>query len=136
MKLKTTLLIILSLTFRLGYAQENIIELPLTPEIGYGPFRMALKGVSANNEDKENPWLDTYLKISKLPQGLAEIKQGSIDAYMYQSVYQDYLQGNITKEWYEQLQKSWGWIPDTLQLSKTPLKTKVAFAMGKIRTVT
>ncbi|MFV0587833.1 TlpA family protein disulfide reductase [Bacteroides reticulotermitis] len=131
MKLKTTLLIILSLTFRLGYAQENIIELPLTPEIGYGPFRMALKGVSANNEDKENPWLDTYLKISKLPQGLAEIKQGSIDAYMYQSVYQDYLQGNITKEWYEQLQKSWGWIPDTLQLSKTPLKTKVAFAYGK-----
>ena len=131
MKLKTTLLIILSLTFRLGYAQENIIELPLTQEIGYGPFRMVLRGVSANNENKDNPWRDTYLKLTKLPQGLTEIQQGSIDTDIYQSVYQDYLQGNITKEWYEQLQKSWGWTPDTLQLSKTPLKTKIAFAYGK-----
>lgn len=38
---------------------------------------------------------------------------------------------NITKDRYEELQKSWDWEPDTLALSKEPLKTKIAFAFGK-----
>jgi peroxiredoxin len=38
--------------------------------------------------------------------------------------------GNITKEWYEELQKSWNWTPDTLILSKTPVRTKIAFVWG------
>ena len=39
--------------------------------------------------------------------------------------------GNITKDWYEALHKLWNWIPDTANLSKSPLKTKIAFVYGK-----
>ena len=131
MKLKIRLLLVLSLAIQLGYAQGNIIELPLKQQIGYGSFRMALKGISPFPENKDNPWVNTYPKITKFPQGLTDIKQGSIDTNIYQAVYQDYLLGNITKEWYAELQQSWGWTPDTLNLSKEPLKTKIAFVSGK-----
>ena len=73
----------------------------------------------------------TYLKVKEGQIGLTDIKYGEIETNMNQSVYQDYLLGNITKERYEELQKSWNWIPDTLNLSKTPIKTKIAFAYGK-----
>jgi thiol-disulfide isomerase/thioredoxin len=41
------------------------------------------------------------------------------------------LVGNISEKRYEMLQKSWSWIPDTLNLSKDQLQCKVAFAFGK-----
>ncbi len=50
---------------------------------------------------------------------------------MYQFVYQNYLLGNISKDRYEELKKSWNWEPDTTILSKEPLKTQIAFAFGK-----
>jgi len=41
------------------------------------------------------------------------------------------LLGNITRERYERLQKILNWVPDTLNLSKKPLKCKIAIAYGK-----
>lgn len=132
MKLRIIILIALCSTYLFSYSQETIIELPLTPQNGYGPFRMALGGMSANSDSDENsPWRRTYLKVTGVPKGLTDIKYGDIETNIYQSVYQNFLLGNITKEWYEELQKSWNWIPDTLNLSKTAVKTKIAFAYGK-----
>ena len=131
MKLKELKLIAVLAVFLLGCSPEKIVELPLTKQIGYGRFEMGFGGISPVAEHENNPWKNTYLKVSKLPEGLTDLKYGNIETNIYQSVYQNYLLGNITKEWYEELQKSWRWTPDTLTLSKNPVKTQIAFAYGK-----
>ena len=127
---KIAVMILLSINL-LSCSHDKIVELPLTLQNGYGPFRMGLGGIAPNSENESNPWYKTYLKVAKFPEDLTDVKYGHIETNIYQSVYQDYLLGNITKEWYDGLQKSWNWTPDTLNLSKTPIKTKIAFAYGK-----
>ncbi|MDR1340343.1 MAG: TlpA family protein disulfide reductase [Prevotellaceae bacterium] len=132
MKTNTVALIALLLsTITFSCSQEKIVELPLTMQIGYAPFPMWLGGTSHHPENEDNPWKNTYLKVSKFPEGLSGMRYGDIETNIYQTVYQEYMSGNITKDFYEELQKSWNWIPDTLNLSKTPVKTKIAFAYGK-----
>lgn len=131
MKQKILLLILLLSSFLAAHSQENIIELRLTTQSGYGPFNMALRGISSIREDENDPWKNTYLKVPQLPKDLTELKYGNIETNRYQETYQDYISGNITKSWYEELQKSWNWTPDSLTLSKTPIRTKIAFAYGK-----
>ena len=132
MKLNTIALSALLSVNLFGYSQERIVELPLSVHNGYGPFRAGFGGMSPINlEDENNSWKNTYLKVSKFPEGLTDMKQGHIETNNCQSVYQNYLLGNITKSWYEGFQKSCNWIPDTLNLSKNPIKTKIAFAYGK-----
>lgn len=131
MKIKKIALIAFTLTYLLGCTNKNIIELPLTEKVGYGPFQYALGGISTYSNDENNPWKKTYLNASNIPENWIDAKQGDININILQSVYQNYYLGNITKERYESLQKSWNWIPDTLNLSKKPLKCSVAFAYGK-----
>ena len=115
-----------------GCTNNKVIELPLTEKEGYGPFQSVLGGISVDRIDEENnPWRKTYLEISALPDNLTDIQLGSIDTDIYQSVYQNYLLGNITTERYEELQDSWDWMPDSLVLSKEWVKCKIAFALGK-----
>ncbi|MDR0757862.1 MAG: TlpA family protein disulfide reductase [Tannerella sp.] len=114
-----------------GCKQEKTIEIPISIQNGYGPFRLSLGGVSPDSGDENNPWKKTYLQVTGIPDEWTDAKKGDIDANIYQTVYQNCLQGNISQEWYEELQKAWDWIPDTLNLSKEPLKCKIAFAFGK-----
>jgi thiol-disulfide isomerase/thioredoxin len=111
-------------------SKQDIIEIALTQQFGYGHFQFSLGGISTYSEDENNPWKDTYLKVSGIPDNWKEIKIGDIEFDFYQSVYQDYLLGKISQQRFEELQKAWSWIPDTLQLSQEPLRTKVAFVYG------
>jgi len=131
MKTNTVALIILLSAILFSCSQDKIVELPLTVHNGYGPFGTALGGMSPNSERENNPWENTYLKISKFPEGLTDMKSGHIETNIFQAVYQNYLLDNITKEFYEQFQNSWNWTPDILNLSKNPVKTKIAFVYGK-----
>jgi len=107
MKLRIVTLNILCAIFLLSCSQVGIVELPLTTQYGYGPFTSAVAGISPFDEDENNPWEKTYLKVSKGPVGLTDVKYGDIETNIYQTFYQNYLLGNITKERYEFLQKSW-----------------------------
>ena len=131
MESKKTIVVALLTSILLSCSQEKNVELPLTTQNGYGPFHVSLGGVMPNSEDENSPWKNTYQIISNFPEGLTDIKYGHIETNIYQSVYQNYLLGNITEAWYEDLQKSWEWTPDTINLSKIPVKTKIAFAYGK-----
>ncbi len=126
---RRTTLIIWGITFLLSCTNEKIIELPITEKIGYGSFQVGFRGLTpySGNKDYEK----TYLKISGIPKDWTDLKLGHITTNAYQSLYQDYLHRNISKEKYEYFQKVWGWIPDTLTLSKEPVKCKIAFASGK-----
>ena len=82
-------------------------------------------------DDENNEWKKTYLKVTGLPDNWPDLKVGDIPINQYQFVYQNYNLGNISKERYKSLQKRYDWKPDTLELSKEPLKCKIAFAYSK-----
>jgi hypothetical protein len=131
MKFQTFTLTAICIIILLSCSNQTTIELPLSHQNGYGYFNSALGGISPYYEDENNPWEKTYLSVTGVPKNWTEIKYGDIETDIYQSVYQNYLLGNISNERYEELQKSWDWKPDTLKLSKEPLKCKIAFAYGK-----
>jgi peroxiredoxin len=120
-----------ALCFSASCTWESTIEIPISLQAGYGPFPLGLAGVTPDSEDESNPWRKTYLKVTGIPEEWTDTQKGDIEINIYQTVYQNYLQGNISQERYEELQRSWSWIPDTLKLSKKPLKSKIAFAFGK-----
>ena len=130
-KMKNILLIVCVFLCSESYAQKNIIELSITAKDGKGPFISSLGAISPYSEGENNIWEKTWLKTTGIPPNWTDVKKGDIETNMYQTVYQNYLSGNITRERYESLQKSWNWIPDTLNLSREPLKCKIAFAYGK-----
>lgn len=125
--------IILLSVFLLSFNDNDIIELPMTTQRGFGPFNSAMGGIGFYSDyaADNNPWEKTYPRLTALPQNLTDIRLGSIDTDLYQTVYQSYYQGDVTKEWYEELQKSWNWEPDPLMLSKKPVRCKIALAVGK-----
>ena len=119
------------LCFGFGCTQRNTIDIPISIQNGYGPFSSGLVGIAPDSEDENNPWKKTYLQVSGIPDDWTDAKKGDINVNIFQMAYQNYLQGNISQERYEELQKAWRWIPDTLNLSKEPLKCQIAFAFGK-----
>lgn len=131
MKFQSRILVAIFIACLISCSKQKTIELPLTQQIGFGYFQSAMGGISPYSEDENNPWTKTYLKVSGVPETWTDIKYGDIETNMLQSVYQNFILGKISKEFYEVIQKSWNWKPDTLKLSEEPLKTKIAFAFGK-----
>ncbi len=131
MKFRTLVLFSICISFLISCSNENIIKLPIIEKNGYGPFESSLGGISPYSDSEDDPWKKTHLKVSGVPKNWTDIKIGDINTDFYQSVYQNYFLDNITNERYEELQKSWNWTPDSLNLSKKPIKCKIAFAFGK-----
>lgn len=114
-----------------GCSENRVIELPLTEKTGFGPFTLSYGASGINTDDRENPWYNLNLNPLSAPDGMTDVRYGSIETDIYQSVYQGYHSGQITPEFYRNLQAGWNWVPDTLILSKSPVRTRIAFAVGK-----
>jgi thiol-disulfide isomerase/thioredoxin len=110
-----------------------MIELPLTFKNGVGRFlkNLSFIGIQPLQSVEKDPWIKTYLKVTGIPENWTDIKQGLINTNIYQAVYQNYLAGNITKALYESVKQGWNWTPDTLNLSKSPMKCQIAVVFGK-----
>ncbi len=131
MRIKALLLLCICLCFITACEKDKILELPITYHKGFGPFQSSGGGAIAfYNDDENNPWKKAFLKVSGIPKNWTDVKVGDINSDMDQYVYQNYHSGNISKEWYVELKKRWDWEPDTLKLSKDPLKCRAAFAVG------
>ena len=131
MKSKKMALIALLSVNLFSCVQNKFVEFPLIIHEGYGPFSMGFAGMRTVMDSEGSPWKNTYPKISKFPDSLTDIKYNYFETNIYQALYQDYLSGNITKEFYEEFQKETNWTPDTINLSPIPIKTKIAYAYGK-----
>ena len=107
MKFRTILLFSMSLVLMTSCSNEKTIKLPLTFQEGYGPFESSMTGISPYSNDENDPWKKTHLKTSGIPKDWTDVKIGAINTDTYQFVYQNYYLGNITKEMYKELQKSW-----------------------------
>jgi len=132
MKLKKRTLIALLLVSIFSCSQDKIVELPLTIQNGFSPFHPGLVVMDVTSEFENHPMNNSWLKISKFPEGLTDIKYGDIISNMYQFVFQNYVLGNIPEDWYKKANyhKIWENL-DTLTLSRTPIRTQIAFAYGK-----
>lgn len=131
MRIKAILLLSIFLCLIVGCKKDNTLKLPITYYQGFGPFESSGGGaIPLYNDDKNNPWKQTFLKVSGVPQNWTDTKVGDINSDIYQYVYQNYHLGNISREWFEELKKKWDWEPDTLNLSKEPIKCRAAFAIG------
>lgn len=119
------------LCWTLSSAQNNIIELPITTQNGYGPFELGFAPISTYSEDKNDPLYKTYVNLKGIPKEWSDVKKGSIETNGIQSVYQDYLLGKISKEYYESSKRKLNWLPETFYLSKKELKCSIAFAYTK-----
>lgn len=132
MKFKLITIIAICTILLLSFTNKKTIELPLNQHNGYGYFIPSMNGLSSYDEDDENnPLRKTYLKVTGVPESWTNVKYGDIETNVCQTLYQNYHLGNIPKELYELVQKRWDWKPDSLQLSKEPLKTKIAFAYSE-----
>lgn len=130
MRFKIILLILCSFSYTFCYSQESTIEIPLNSENGFGSFVPDMHGARFYLEDDNNKWKKTYLNVTGIPTNWKNVKKGDFETNKYQSLYQNYFSGKITQKWYEYVQKGWGWLPDTLGLSKNPIVSKIAFASG------
>lgn len=110
---------------------DGIVELPLTPRQGYGPFEFGFAAATLNTDDETDHWYKTQLYPLSAPSGMSEVKYGTIETDFYQTVYQSYCSGDISAEWYDTWTGLLTTALDSTRLSKAPVKTRIAFAIGK-----
>lgn len=108
---------------------ETVIEIPVSIQQGYGPLKFLTGGMPPDNEN--HPWKETYLKVTGIPEDWTDAKKGDIGLDEWQLAYQSVLQGILSRKELRHMQRMYDRIPDTLNLSKQPLKCKIAFAYGK-----
>ena len=129
---KKVVLIALLSAILVSCSQEKIVELPLTIQNDFSPFHMSLVVLDPITDAENDAFKNAWLKVSKLPEGLTDIKYSNIISNMHQFIYQNYLSGNIPEDLFKarNYHKIWE-IVDTLTLSKTPLQTQLAVVYGK-----
>lgn len=120
MKIKFLSLITIYLFLFSSCNEKKVFELPLTEKYGYNHFNPTFGKMFYYSQNENN--------IIGIPKSWENIQFGEIETNPYQSVYEDYILGKISNDRYENIQKSWNWEPDTLTLSKKPLKISIAFA--------
>ena len=116
---------------------EEIIEIPVEFKVGFGPFAASYGSLSPEHT-AANPeaaaWVPTYRPVKGIPKDLKNVTKSMIWLNARQFVYQNFHEGKISREMYEQLQKSWEWVPDELSLSKKPIKSFVYVIRGADKT--
>ncbi|WP_439559625.1 TlpA family protein disulfide reductase [Dyadobacter sp.] len=113
--------------------EEAEVELPVEIQEGYGPFE-ARYSVLFEEHTTKTPggaaWVPTYRPVMGIPKDWRNVVKSMIWLDGYQLVYQNFHEGKISREMYEDLQKSWEWTPDELALSKRPIKCFVYTIRG------
>lgn len=113
--------------------QADIIHVPVELKQGFGPFTASYAALSPEHSG-DNPdaasWVPTYRPVKGVPKGLKNVVKSMVWLNARQLVYQNFHEGKISGEMYEQLQKSWEWVPDELRLSKKPIKCFVYIIRG------
>ena len=132
MKSKKTALIALSIVILFSCEREKIVELPLTIQNDFSPFHMSLLVLEPITDVENDAFKNTWLKVSKFPKGLTDVKYGNIISNAHQFIHQNYLLGNIPEDLFRErnFHKIWE-IVDTLALSKIPIRTQLAIAYGQ-----
>ncbi|KQS28029.1 TlpA disulfide reductase family protein [Dyadobacter sp. Leaf189] len=109
------------------------IELPVKIEEGFGPFEARYSVMFAEHTGKDPRaagWLPVYRPVKGIPSDWSHVVKSMIFLNIYQLVYQNFHEGKIGREMYQEMQESWEWVPDEIALSKKPIKCFVYTIRG------
>ena len=126
------LLLLLSLTAfscKDKNTQKVRLELPITIKIGYGQFSNGYGEVN-DKFPKDNVWGETYFDVKGVPNFLSNVAKNRLWTDPYQFAYQNFNEGKLTRSFYNDLQNAWKWNPDTMLLSKQPVRCYVNVVKG------
>src|SRR5215217_2614997 len=112
---------------------EGRIRLPVTPHHGFGPLQPSFSQLHADYTlDNKNgaSWVSTYRSVKGIPSDWRSVEKCMIWIDGFQLVYQNFHEGKIGQQMYEELKKSWKWEPQEGVYSKTPIKCFVYVIKG------
>jgi peroxiredoxin len=112
---------------------EGRIRLPITAYHGFGPLRPSFSPIHAEYTlDNENgaDWVPTYRPVKGIPLNWRSVEKCMIWIDGRQLVYQNFHEGKISQQMFDDLQKSWKWEPQEGVYSKTPIKCFVYVIKG------
>ncbi len=131
MKIKLLILTFAYAIISWSCVEQKTYEIPLTKKVGYGNFNYSFVYAAPYDSDRNMSWRMPYLEPIGIPDDWTDVKVGDIDINIYQTTYQNYHSGLVDENSFEQIKAAWNWQPDSTELSKEELKTKVAFVQGK-----
>lgn len=106
----TTLLFVSVVSFILiGWrtGDETIIKLPITFEDGYGSFWPGFAILSGRQLQPSNPWYNTESQVTGIPKHWNNAVKNMIWFDGRQFAYQNYKQGNLSSDFFNELKISW-----------------------------
>lgn len=126
------LLLLLSCSAFQKNEHNEIIELPVIQEEGFGDFNTRY-GIISTEPSRESFWSKTEIETKGIPENWNKpiVKQIWFDAQQF--VYQNFIAGNIDTARFEDLKSSWNFDPDKGSYSKESIKsfTHIAFYTDK-----
>lgn len=114
--------------------KDETLRLPLTFVEGFGPAGYSYSLLSeehSKDDPKAQTWVKTYLPVTGIPESWRGVKKSMVILGIYQLVYQNYKEGNITQEELDGLKESWNWEPNPKELSAEPIKCYVYAVSGR-----
>jgi thiol-disulfide isomerase/thioredoxin len=131
--MKKQLLFVLCLCAWVAFSsnEDTIIHLPIRLVGGYGPFKPGFEMISTKGMQPDNPWYKTQHEVKGIPAQWSNVAKQCIWFDARQFAYQNYKQGNLTAEFYNQLKVEWNLNEKARTFSETPIKCFVYLVFGK-----
>jgi len=129
-------LIILLTLINLFACQEesepsNLINLKLTEIDGYGPFEKRFGFLDWTPLTEKGIWGNTEVKTTGIPKNWTKSNVTQVWFDSHQFAYQNYKQGNLSDEFFNNLKVSWKIDLNKRKLSEKPVNCFVHVAIGK-----
>ncbi len=131
MKARFTCAIILALHVTCILKAQAIFELPITIRSGYDSFPVGFGRMNWEGIDESSPWFKTKSNISGLPLNWPAITVGTIWFDGMQFAFQNFKQGLISEDFYNQVKQAWNIPFDKRRFSASPIKCFVNVIYGK-----
>ena len=110
---------------------SEIINLSLTEIEGYGPFEKRFGVLGWKPLSEKGIWANTEIKTTGTPANWTKSNVVQVWFDAHQFAYQNYIQGNLSDEFFNNLKESWKIDLDKRKLSDIPIDCFVHVAIGK-----
>ncbi len=111
--------------------KNDTIKLPVSFVQGYGSFDTGFGMLNSRPMSEDNPWIKTKLSPDNVPLDWEDVVVQQLWFDAKQFAYQNYKQGNLTEEFFNQLIDTWHIDLDNAEFSETPIKCFVQIVSGK-----
>jgi thiol-disulfide isomerase/thioredoxin len=126
MKIKLSFFLALLLCLTLRALGQEVLEVPVSSQSGYGVFHASMAAVGPETEDSP-----IKLGLKGIPKRLRNIKRHHLIVDEKQFFYQSYLANTISKEMFDMRMQLLNYEPKENELSEKPLRSSVYILTGE-----